>query len=345
MSGRDLHRRGSGNSFHRQGKVITVFCCRLTSKTNTESGTESYVYDDGDKLDKTTVGGVTVKDFGYDAAGRTTSVVTSAGTTTLAYDYEDRLTGIAYPNSSTNSFAYNGLDTRVGKTDSTGTKTYRRDGAYVTDPVLSDGSSTFTPGLSVRTGTVSKFQHADRLGSDVRQTSASQSVASNVRWDAFGMLASQSGTQSGPFGFAGDWGYQQDGDSGLTLLGHRYYDTSTGRFLTRDPVKDGRNWYAYCHNNPLKWVDPEGLVVWIPLIVMVFVIAAGTAEAPMHPGDHSDPAENGGKKVEAAVEAGGYASGVVGFFRNMFPKGPSRPVAPSKPRNTPKKGGRRTAVG
>jgi RHS repeat-associated protein len=190
---------------------------------------------------------------------RTTTIDQDARTSwSVSRAFEDRVTGITYPNSTTNSFSYNGLDTRVGKTDSSGTKAYRRDGAYVTDPVLSDGTSTFTPSLSIRTGTASRFQHADRLGSGVRQTSASQSVTSNVRWDAFGMLASQSGTQSGPFGFAGGWDYQQDGDSGLQLLGHRYYDPSTGRFLTRDPIGDGRNWYAYCENNPLKWVDPTG---------------------------------------------------------------------------------------
>ena len=55
---------------------------------------------------------------------------------------------------------------------------------------------------------------------------------------------STSGTWTGPFGYAGNFGYQQDA-SGLKLLGHRYYDPSTGRFLTRDPIKDGRNWYAY----------------------------------------------------------------------------------------------------
>ena len=35
------------------------------------------------------------------------------------------------------------------------------------------------------------------------------------------------------------------------LLGHRYYDQSTGRFLSEDPARDGANWYAYCANNPL----------------------------------------------------------------------------------------------
>ncbi|KXK15840.1 MAG: RHS repeat-associated core domain-containing protein [Fimbriimonadaceae bacterium] len=72
-------------------------------------------------------------------------------------------------------------------------------------------------------------------------------------------MTSSSGTWSGPFAYGGPYGYQSDPDSGLKLLGHRYYDPSTGRFLTRDPVKDGRNWYSYFENNPLKWADPEGL--------------------------------------------------------------------------------------
>ncbi len=177
----------------------------------------------------------------------------------VAYGYESRVTGITYPNSSTNSFTYNGLDTRVGKTDSAGTKTFRRDGAYVTDPVLSDGSTTFTPGVSTRNGTTTKLQHEDYLGTNVRQTDSSQTVSSNRRYDAFGMLMGSTGAQSGPFGFAGGYGYQADADSGLMLLGHRYYDPSTGRFLTRDPIKHGPNWYAYANNNPTSFVDPEGL--------------------------------------------------------------------------------------
>jgi RHS repeat-associated protein len=47
---------------------------------------------------------------------------------------------------------------------------------------------------------------------------------------------------------------------GLQLLGHRYYDPSTGRFLTRNPIKDGRNWYGYCDSNPVSRVDHDGLL-------------------------------------------------------------------------------------
>jgi len=42
------------------------------------------------------------------------------------------------------------------------------------------------------------------------------------------------------------------------LLRARYYDPEAGRFTSRDPAKDGLNWYAYCRQNPLIYVDPDG---------------------------------------------------------------------------------------
>jgi len=38
----------------------------------------------------------------------------------------------------------------------------------------------------------------------------------------------------------------------------RMYDADNRRFMAIDPVKDGLNWYAYCENNPIKYVDPTG---------------------------------------------------------------------------------------
>jgi RHS repeat-associated protein len=179
--------------------------------------------------------------------------------TTLAYDYEGRITGITYPNSSTNSFVYNGMDTRVSKTDSTGTRTYTRDGAYVTDPVLDDGAALYTPGVSERRGSDTTFSHSGLKNMDA-QSVVNETVSATREYDAFGNVVSGSGTWNGPFGYAGGFGYQEDPDSGLKLLGHRYYDPSTGRFLTRDPAKEGRNWYAYCDGEPTKHVDSQGLV-------------------------------------------------------------------------------------
>jgi RHS repeat-associated protein len=223
--------------------------------------TQTYNVDSGDKLNSITSGGTTLKSYTYDAAGRTTSVTTSAGTTNLSYDYEDRVTGITFPGGGSNSYAYNGLDTRTGKTDSTGTYSFVRDGADVTDPVLDDGAANYTPGVSQHRSGATTFENVDYLGTSTRQTNASQSTTATRSHDAFGNLVATTGTPIGPFGFAGDKGYQEDPDSGLKLLGHRYYDPSTGRFLTRDPAKDGRNWYAYCNSSPLTWTDCDGLQI------------------------------------------------------------------------------------
>ena len=48
--------------------------------------------------------------------------------------------------------------------------------------------------------------------------------------------------------------------SGLQYFGARYYDPSLGRFISVDPIGDGGNWYEYAASNPLKFVDPTGMV-------------------------------------------------------------------------------------
>ena len=144
------------------------------------------------------------------------------------------------------------------KIDSSGTRNYITDGDSPA-AVLSDGLATFTPGLSERRSSTSSFYHGDALGSTRSQTNASQSVTDSKRYDAFGMLIASSGSNPTPFGFVGGSQYQTDADSGLMLLGHRYYDASIGRFISRDPAYAGTNWYAYCENNPLGGTDPSGL--------------------------------------------------------------------------------------
>ena len=38
----------------------------------------------------------------------------------------------------------------------------------------------------------------------------------------------------------------------------RYYDPQTGRFMSEDNNGSGINWFAYCNNNPINAVDPDG---------------------------------------------------------------------------------------
>jgi RHS repeat-associated protein len=148
------------------------------------------------------------------------------------------------------------------KVDSAGTANSLCDGMTPASAVLKDGSAVYTPGLSEHRGTTSKFYHGDALGSTRGITNSSQTVTDTVLYDGFGMTVSRTGTTPTPFGFVGKGQYQTDNDSGLMLLGHRYYDASVGRFISSDPAKAGDNWYAYCDNNPLQKVDALGLDGW-----------------------------------------------------------------------------------
>jgi RHS repeat-associated protein len=85
-------------------------------------------------------------------------------------------------------------------------------------------------------------------------TDASGQVVGTAAYDAFGAVRQQSGTQAG-VGFAGE---QTDAESGLVYLRARYYDPTTGRFLSKDPVRGGRHAYVYARNNPLRYRDRSG---------------------------------------------------------------------------------------
>jgi RHS repeat-associated protein len=208
-----------------------------------------------------------VKTYAYDLAGNVSSVTNTATsqTTNLTWDADGRLTGIAYPGTATNGFAYNGLGQRVGKADSAGTFSYVLADDAIDSKVLSDGAASYVHGalglVSETRGGATRYYGTDALGSTRTLTDGSGGVTDTRESDAFGntWLPGTSGTTPTPFGFGALHGYQSDADSGLMRLGYRYYDPSTGRFLSRDPSQDGYNWYAYCGNDPVNAVDPEGL--------------------------------------------------------------------------------------
>jgi len=136
----------------------------------------------------------------------------------------------------------------------------------VTAGVLDDGNAEYTLAVSeVRSGTTT-FSHSG-LKSMAAQSDAgtTPAVQATRDYDAFGAVEASTGSWQGPFSTAGAFGYQspQTGNvqGALHLLGHRYYDATLGRFLTRDPIGDGSNWYAYCENDPIGNADPTGLVL------------------------------------------------------------------------------------
>ncbi len=89
----------------------------------------------------------------------------------------------------------------------------------------------------------------------------------SVSYDEFGtpLFDIDSGVKN-----AAEWAFEHGLDLGFTgkqysLLtgaynfGYRHYLPKTGRFTSVDPIEDGYNWYVYCSNDPVNFVDSLGL--------------------------------------------------------------------------------------
>lgn len=85
-------------------------------------------------------------------------------------------------------------------------------------------------------------------------------VIKKIIYDSFGNVLSDSNpTFSVPFGFAGGL---HDKDTGLVGFGYRDYDPEIGRWTAKDPILfagGNTDLYGYVQNDPVNWIDPEGL--------------------------------------------------------------------------------------
>ena len=81
-------------------------------------------------------------------------------------------------------------------------------------------------------------------------------VVRNYEYDAYGKEKDGSSADENPFRYSGEY---FDSETGFIYLRNRYYDPSSARFISEDPIRDGYNWYAYCEGNPINFIDPWGL--------------------------------------------------------------------------------------
>ena len=80
-------------------------------------------------------------------------------------------------------------------------------------------------------------------------------VVNAMSYDEFGVPVAKI-TIPRPFGFTG---YQTESIAGSYYAQARYYLPTLGRFGAEDLIRDGQNWYDYCHSNPLILTDLNGL--------------------------------------------------------------------------------------
>ena len=111
------------------------------------------------------------------------------------------------------------------------------------------------------------YFHADGLGSVVALSDRDGRTVETYRYDVFGRTVVYDGdgrrpraasAVGNPYFFTGR---RLDFETGLYYYRARMYSPNLGRFLQTDPIgyADSINWYAYCGNNPVVFVDPLGL--------------------------------------------------------------------------------------
>ena len=128
----------------------------------------------------------------------------------------------------------------------------------------------YLPGVCLVVGGSVYFYHFDRLGSVRFLTDSGGSVVQEYEYDGWGNILSYYGSIIQPYNFVGKYFYYTETDISLQLLGQRWYDPQTGRFISRDPIWMSRksisremiineNVYLYVKNRVTFFIDPSGL--------------------------------------------------------------------------------------
>lgn len=135
-----------------------------------------------------------------------------------------------------------------------------------------------------------RYYFGDGQGSttSLARTQGSASVTARYEYDAWGQYIGSAGASFNSIGYTGQ---RADSETGLMPLGNgeRYYSPAVGGFIQQDSytgnlnVSASLNRYSYGHDNPVKYTDPSGHLVWFIPVLLVLgalaIIGTGTQRA------------------------------------------------------------------
>ncbi len=218
----------------------------------------SYTVDDNDKF--LTGDGFTASSYDNDGNPGTLNWP-GRGNYNFTYDKEQKPTTIVAAGLGTWTHTYDGAGQRVKLVSPSGERRYVFDSSTVIAETNSGGTilTYHVPDVGWIDGSTQRFYRQNGLGSNLSILDTSGTKVSESEFDGYGNEYVVNAGPKNQFGFAGKHGYQTDAND-LQLLGARFYVAPLGRFLTQDPIGQGGglNLYAYCDNNPLTRVDPDG---------------------------------------------------------------------------------------
>jgi RHS repeat-associated protein len=207
--------------------------------------------------------------FIYDADGNTTSdapfasrMVLRGGTNTYTWNARNELVSIS--GSVAASFQYDAFGRRLSKTINSATTNFLYDGMNPVEELSGTTvAATMLTGLRVheyfqRTDASGASDYlSDALGGTVALASPAGALATQYTYEPFGNTTSAGPASANPFQFTA----RANDGTGLYFYRARYYDPTTGRFLSEDPIRfaGGTNLYRYSDGDPVDETDPFGL--------------------------------------------------------------------------------------
>ncbi len=219
---------------------------------------------------------LTTAGYSYDAQGR----LTASPTNKFAWDADSQLVGI-----DSVKLSYNGLGEVISREEGGKVTRFAYNYALGLAPIVAEMQDTkplryyvWTPGgallyaIDASDGNKVSHYHFDRTGSTLALTDADGKMTDAYAYDPYGKVLMHDGKKTQPFTFVGKWGVRQESPT-LYQMRARYYDATMQRFLSPEllwPQIDEPqllNLYGYAYNNPLKYVDVDGLT---PLEVMEY---------------------------------------------------------------------------
>ena len=118
-------------------------------------------------------------------------------------------------------------------------------------------------------GTETHYFHYDANGNVTETVDSNGDLTASYEYGPFGELVSESGSYSAAEGSPDDCGKNtykfstkpQDTETGYYYYGYRYYDSSNGRWLSRDPLGEvgGFNVFGFVINDGVNLIDFLGL--------------------------------------------------------------------------------------
>ncbi len=228
------------------------------------SSSTGYGYNDANQI--TSAGAV---NYTHDLLG---NVNGASDGRSLTFDYANRLIQSTIAGEM-RSYAYDALGNRISRTTGGTDTRYLLDINGGMSQILAEMDSANTVknyyiygdgNLLFRiSNTGQRFTyHHDHLGNTTAVTDDGGIITEQYGYDEYGkVLVSGPASAENPFRYVGQFGVMDEGN-GLLFMRARYYDTSSGRFLSRDPLGFGGgdlNLYAYVGANPVMHVDYSGL--------------------------------------------------------------------------------------